>query len=198
MQDTDTLRPEVVADRQIAAAWAEFYRAQSKADSLRRDAEASRRWDTDEAHARRVEQARLARAEAQRLSDAAETLEEQLYTGWSRFFLVQDGHIHSSRACHTLRWTTRIGWLPDLSGLTEADAVAAHGPLLCTVCFPMAPVEWTVGLQKERCAGSGTVLDHDKPHRTGFYSGNWGTCPVCGERASLTSTNRLRAHKPKN
>lgn len=62
--------------------------------------------------------------------------------GWSRFFLVPDGHIHSSMACHSCRPTTQFGWLPHLSGKSEGEAVAEHGPHLCTHCFPSAPVEW--------------------------------------------------------
>lgn len=64
---------------------------------------------------------------------------------WSRFFLVTSstGHIHRSMSCSTCRPTTRYGWLPDLSGKTEADAVAEHGPALCSVCFPSAPLDWT-------------------------------------------------------
>jgi hypothetical protein len=66
---------------------------------------------------------------------------------WSRFFLVtsSNGHIHSSMNCSTCRIRTQFAWLPTLSGLTEKDAVEAHGPLLCSVCYPSAPVEWTVG-----------------------------------------------------
>ena len=62
---------------------------------------------------------------------------------WSRFFLVQ--HIHSSMHCHTCYDSTQFGWLPKLSGLTEADAVEQEGEILCTVCFPSAPSEWTQG-----------------------------------------------------
>lgn len=67
--------------------------------------------------------------------------------GWSRFFLVTSspGHIHSSMSCSTCRLTTTYGWLPELSGKTEAEAVAAHGPALCSVCFPSAPTEWVGG-----------------------------------------------------
>lgn len=63
---------------------------------------------------------------------------------WSRFFLVLNagGHIHSSMRCATCRPTTAFGWLPELSGLAEADAVEAQGPYLCSVCFPSAPAEW--------------------------------------------------------
>lgn len=66
---------------------------------------------------------------------------------WSRFFLVLNvnGHIHSSTSCSTCFVTTDFGWLTDLSGLTEAEAVASHGEILCSVCFPSAPVEWTNG-----------------------------------------------------
>jgi hypothetical protein len=68
---------------------------------------------------------------------------------WNRFFLVPGGHIHSSTACHSCRPTTAFGWLPELSGLTEADAVKAYGPTLCSFCFPSAPVEWTVEKNKK-------------------------------------------------
>lgn len=66
---------------------------------------------------------------------------------WTRFFLVTNtnGHIHSTTACRTCVATTTFAWLPELSGLSEHDAVGAHGSILCTVCFPEAPVEWTNG-----------------------------------------------------
>jgi hypothetical protein len=68
---------------------------------------------------------------------------QRQYTGWSRFFVVTSstGHIHSSMACHTCKITTTYGWMPDLSGLTEVDAVAKCGPALCSVCFPSAPLD---------------------------------------------------------
>jgi GNAT superfamily N-acetyltransferase len=62
--------------------------------------------------------------------------------GWSRFFLVPDGHIHSSMQCHSCHPTTQFSWLPHLSGKTEGEAVEAHGPHLCTHCFKSAPTEW--------------------------------------------------------
>ena len=69
---------------------------------------------------------------------------------WSRFFLVTSsaGHVHSHMGCHTCLSSTTFAWLPELSGMTEADAVAAHGEILCSVCFPSAPVEWTNGTSK--------------------------------------------------
>jgi hypothetical protein len=72
------------------------------------------------------------------------------YEGWSRFFLVLNngGHVHSSMECHTCFVDTDFAWLPELSGLTEVEAVEAHGEILCSVCYPSAPVEWTNGTSK--------------------------------------------------
>lgn len=121
---------------------------------------------------------------------------------WSRFFMVVDGHIHSSMRCHSCRPTTEFGWLPALAGATEAEAVAAHGALLCTHCYPTAPVEWTNGREVEaaakraaQCPGSGKRMkagqDYD-PHAYRRYA----TCPDCGGIQSVTDMGKLRAHKP--
>lgn len=113
---------------------------------------------------------------------------------WARFFMVTGGHIHSSTGCHTLYPTTRIGWLPDLSGETEADAVAAHGALLCTVCFPSAPVEWTDGRQAdddEFCAGKLPVPGSYNPR---LYS-KYGICQECDKAVSITGTGKVRKHR---
>jgi hypothetical protein len=69
---------------------------------------------------------------------------------WSRFFIVQNnnGHIHSNMRCSTCYATTQFGWNPQLSGKSEAEAVAELGEILCTVCFPSAPVAWTAGISK--------------------------------------------------
>jgi len=117
---------------------------------------------------------------------------------WPRFFIVQNngGHIHSSMNCQTCNkngsWTD-FGWLPELSGLTEEDAVKAHGPLLCTVCYPSAPLDWTKGKDKPaRCDGAavaGTVR----------YVGinPYAKCSECHERQRMNANGTLRAHKPK-
>jgi hypothetical protein len=63
---------------------------------------------------------------------------------WPRYFLclAAGGHIHSYyRGCSTLRFDTMM-WNPGLSGKPVADAVAALGERLCSVCYPDAPVEW--------------------------------------------------------
>lgn len=72
------------------------------------------------------------------------------YTGWPRFFLVTNvgGHIHRSMNCSTCYVDTQFAWLPALSGMSEAEAVDAHGEILCSVCYPSAPVEWTNGTSK--------------------------------------------------
>lgn len=128
--------------------------------------------------------------------------------GWSRFYMTQGegGHIHSSMGCQTCNRNmkaTRFSWLTDLSGMSEADAVKAYGAILCTVCFPSAPVEWTNGhelaaaaKQAERCSGSGKFYRSDLPKRTGFAAGNWVTCEDCGAKVAPTSGGKVRAHKP--
>lgn len=124
---------------------------------------------------------------------------------WPRFFAVPGGHIHSSMDCSTCNHngtSTRFGWLPKMSGRTEADVVTEHGALLCTVCYPSAPVEWTnhYALEEQQkatasCPGSGTDYDPNLPHRTGYAAGNWAACPECSEKVTITSAGRLRKHK---
>lgn len=136
-----------------------------------------------------------------------ETYEEEFSRrgGWSRFFLVQasNGHIHSSMACSTCYPTTQFGWLPEVSGQTEAEAVANYGAILCTVCFPSAPVEWTnkyeaeaAAKAAEQCPGSGTYDYPRETARLGYYTGNYGVCSHCNQRVTVTSTNKMRKHKP--
>lgn len=127
---------------------------------------------------------------------------------WSRFFLVNNngGHIHSSMDCSTcnkMGQLTSFGWLPELSGETEEQAVAAHGAILCTVCYPSAPVSWTnaheVAAEAKKatqCKGSGSYLNRDLKHRVGYVAGNWATCETCGDPVTLTKSFKLRAHKP--
>lgn len=64
---------------------------------------------------------------------------------WNRYFrcMNTDGHIHSSlRGCSTVRWDTAMSWNTHLSGQPVEAAVKDIGPTLCSVCFPLAPVEW--------------------------------------------------------
>lgn len=154
-------------------------------------------WEQSSAE-RTLEQFDARNAVLEKLEDRSSDLEQIFRAGpWLRFFLVQNagGHIHSSMSCSTCRPTTRFGWLPDLSGKTEAEAVADQGPLLCTVCFPSAPVEWTVGKQKEVdesvCTGS-SMQGLDVNWKS--YS-PYGTCPECRQSMGVTSTGKIRRHK---
>lgn len=122
---------------------------------------------------------------------------------WTRFFLVKNhgGHVHSSMSCSTCnngRYATQFGWLPALSGLAEADAVKAQGAVLCTVCYPSAPVEWTDGRRSDDgdyCAGSGTWNYPADTARKGYCSGNYGVCEHCQGRITISSTGKMRKHK---
>lgn len=90
---------------------------------------------------------------------------EAQYTGWSRFFLVvsSQGHIHSSMYCSTCYNTTRYGWLPELSGREEVDTIELCGPVLCSVCFPSAPVAWQGGkVRKKEAARLAWSPDRDE------------------------------------
>ncbi|AOT23211.1 hypothetical protein SEA_TAQUITO_91 [Mycobacterium phage Taquito] len=140
-----------------------------------------------------------AAAELRAAQDAINEHEAANYKGWPRFFLVPDGHIHRWTGCSSLRPTTRIGWLPELSGETEAEAVEAHGAMLCTKCFPSAPVEWTRGKAPaaDQCPGSGTWDYPRETARMGYAAGNYGVCSHCGERVTITSTGKMRKHKTK-
>jgi hypothetical protein len=60
--------------------------------------------------------------------------------GWTRYYLVDGGHVHTSTACHTCYPTTRYYWLTSESGKTAAEVVEQAGERACTVCFPAAPV----------------------------------------------------------
>jgi len=136
-------------------------------------------------------EARIARLEPRVAARerTADNLNATLYGGWSRFFLVK--HIHKSLYCSSFRPTTRVVWLPAVSGLTEAEAVAEYGATLCTICFPDAPTELTTArVDPDLCRLSGTYINRDKAYRNGrFY-----TC-VCGKTVQRTTTGLARKHK---
>lgn len=203
--NTETTRLEVEVDTKIAELSNELFQLNRSIENYR-DIIANEKGYYMPYQIERVE-GQLVEVE-KRAAEVDELLVEQeaRYTGWSRFFLVPGGHIHSNTncsSCNKMGQLTRFSWLPTLSGLTEADAVAAHGAILCTVCFPSAPV-WMTNAYEEaakakkaaQCSGSGKYYDDKLPHRTGYYSGNWATCSVCGERQSVTKTGKVRAHKP--
>jgi hypothetical protein len=143
---------------------------------------------------------------------------EDTYTGWSRFFVVtsSNGHIHSSMHCSTCYPTTTYGWLPNLSGKSQDEAIKHFGPAaeaLCSVCFPDAPVarmdanltqKQTDALLagetpeatpvKTYCPGSGQRSATEVNWR--LYSPH-GKCPVCGYVGAVTQSGAMRKHKAK-
>lgn len=117
--------------------------------------------------------------------------------GWTRAYVVPDGHIHKTTACHTLYPTTVVAWLPEQSGLSEEEIVERAGVHACTVCYPSAPVEAlraaeAAAKKATQCPGSGEYAKNQK---------HWGqryvACHHCGQSISVTSRGNLRAHKPK-
>lgn len=147
-----TVRHEVEVDTRIAAAYDVVMRTGGRVRLLELRLETARERAAGRPEAPRLQNevdritAELEVADEAYVAAQAALLEvEREYTGWSRFFLVKasNGHIHSSLHCSTCFSTTEYGWLTDVSGLSEAEAVAAHGERLCTVCFPSAPSAWT-------------------------------------------------------
>jgi hypothetical protein len=136
MQNNET-RHEVTIDTLISKTYQKFASKKARAFRLAKldvysDAEVKEAYDS--AQAAKIE-----------YLDA-----DKQYDGWSRFFLVNNtnGHIHRSLNCSTCTFRTEFSWLPSLSGLTESDAVEAHGSILCTICYPSAPIEHTAGVNK--------------------------------------------------
>ena len=112
---------------------------------------------------------REAQSALDKLDDAqAELLEAELaqrkqsalwaqHGRWDRYSVVPGGHIHTDgRACHTLRPSTTVLWAYQVSGDTVDDAIEVYGTVLCTHCFPDAPVEQTGG--KTLTDADGNVL----------------------------------------
>lgn len=120
---------------------------------------------------------------------------------WRRFYLCNSdgGHVHY-RHCESLRPSTRIAWLPELSGGTEETMVAQFGPMACTKCFPSAPLmpgyadraaEQAAALAAKhatRCAGSGQSVQVN-------YGARYSRCPVCGVATGVSAYGKLRPHK---
>ena len=97
-------------------------------------------------------QARLAPLEAEldKVESQSEVLQQELAPygaefqargGWPRGWYVPGGHIHRGDHCPSLRPTTQIGLVVELSGKTEDEIVEAAGETACTVCYPNAPVD---------------------------------------------------------
>jgi hypothetical protein len=124
---------------------------------------------------------------------------------WSRFFEVtsSNGHIHSHLHCSTCNPRTTYGWWPELSGLTEADAVAKLGPILCSVCYPSAPTEWKLSRSDVKAASdaaSGLYCDAPAPAYADVRwnvrrTSGWAECTGCDQTQSVTTAVKFRKHK---
>lgn len=63
--------------------------------------------------------------------------------GWDRAWLVTDGHVHNTEdcpSCHNGEFRTRLHWMIEYSGKSEAEIIKAAGHRACTICYPSAPV----------------------------------------------------------
>jgi hypothetical protein len=130
----------------------------------------------------------LAKLEADEKAAADKLAEhEKAYEGWARFWCVPNGHIHSSTHCSTcnkMGKATEFYLAHEVSGMDEEAAVKAQGPVLCTVCFPSAPLDWTNGLDEAAKAKNNRPYARYQP------------CSKCGTMQSVTSRGSIRAHKP--
>jgi hypothetical protein len=141
-----------------------------------------------------------ANAKVAKLREQIELMEEiYLASPWQRFFpcLNSDGHIHASlHGCSSVRFDTAMGWTPSLSGHTVEEAVAELGPMLCSICFPSAPVEWCRSKSelnaKPVCKGTGQYIQNATRQGSRYYA----NCPECGKYAQLTQYGYVRKHQP--
>lgn len=163
--------------------------------------------------------------EAMGVASEAVEAHEVGYGGWARYWLVVSsaGHVHTTRDCSTCnngKRATRFALLPSLSGGTVDEVVALVGPNLCSTCYPLAPVDTTGGKMTEtltkvlieegeeafraklaevaakaktKCQAA--PYDHDGSNADRYRP--WAKCNVCGAGVSLTSTGKMRAHKPR-
>lgn len=113
--------------------------------------------------------------------------------GWTRYFQTtgSNGHIHSSMRCSTCRVTTRYIWLVELAGKTEAEMIAAYGQVVCTVCYPAAPVSVfpaaaPVAKADDKCDG--------QPVSTGSSARLYKKCSKCDHVGAVRA---WRKHKAK-
>lgn len=117
--------------------------------------------------------------------------------GWTRYLVVQGGHLHYSH-CHTLTpGRTLVGGVAEASGLDQAEVVGKFGEHACTHCFPDAPVAPKKTPAEEGfCEHSGEHLTADKLERIGFYRRrSVSTRCACGKSVAVTPRGVLRKHK---
>jgi hypothetical protein len=119
--------------------------------------------------------------------------EFRLRGGWTRYYLVAGGHFHRSTHCSTCRWSTRLGWVPEMSDKDEAVAIEKFGHLICTVCFPDAPLI-DAPIDPSVCEHSGKYV-RECPKYGMSPAQKMNTCE-CGNHSQLTAGGKIRKHKP--
>lgn len=156
----------------------------------------------------------LASAEAQAAPVYAEW---ERRGGWTRGYLVvsSDGHVHTSTRCQSCNFRTQFTLLSDLSGMAAEQVIAAVGYKACTVCYPDAPLHpaWIKGekdaqaaekaKQDAQCELSGTYAkcapSGQRPGPGEYDPRKYArrtVCPTCSNVVAVTSTGKIRTHKP--
>jgi hypothetical protein len=120
---------------------------------------------------------------------------------WQRWFLVQqhNGHLHTTTNCTTCFASTEFAWVTDISGWTEAEAVAEYGWMVCTVCVPGAPTLPgfnTPGRRAEADAEADGKCLNRTPANFRYHRNRWpvGDCETCGAKGVDVTGSGLRKH----
>lgn len=144
-------------DTALAEIYDRYYVAQSRVSVIETDVEYSQKridrvtrqggtpsvWDTESLERSKASlEAAIAKAEAI-LAECDPYEAEYASRPWTRAWKVTNvgGHIHRTMACQTCFPTTQFGWLPQVSGLPEAEIVELAASAACTICYPSAPVD---------------------------------------------------------
>jgi hypothetical protein len=129
MTETATAQSPAEIDGQLAALYAEINSlalAIEKAEQAKRPVPAGARNELASLVARTIP-----------LTDEFERV-----GGWTRYYLVEGGHLHRNASAWDCSRTMNTSqyWMTELSGQTEAEVIELAGDRVCTVCYPAAPV----------------------------------------------------------
>lgn len=132
---------------------------------------------------------------------------EQAYEDerWQRYWIVTNGngHVHTSMACQTCFITTQFAWLPDCSGMSEAELVEEFGERVCTVCCPTAPVKQGMIGRRDRQAAEERRAEKAAKHaekleKALLPDGSALHIPGEGDPKTLIAGQRLLSHLIEN
>lgn len=133
------------ADAKLDSALVEYARAQQLAEAAkdRRDRAVKRYAESAPEHV--AERQREYDRTLERYTEARAVLHAHdanfaAKNGWTRAWIVPNGHVHTSRRCSTCFDTTQFGLVAQFSGMDAAEIVDAAGSRACTICFPTAPI----------------------------------------------------------